>query len=165
MHKTHVMYAANKDMIVIKLGGELRLFCAGLIDQAYQSLSKIRTNQPLYIDLTDAYHIDSTIYGNIAKLILMQRHDILTQIYYTHANVHRQLQALGIDQLCQINEGKPDYLKDPVDWTDITEAELCKVVDKDVLEGYVLDAHQTLAKLSYNQAIQAVVDAIKKNNH
>lgn len=159
MKKTKVSYLLTENLIVIKLEGEVRLFSSSVLEYAYDLLSKVRTNQVLCIDLSDAYHLDSTICGTIAKFCLAEPHGKQITIFYNHGNIYKQLYNLGIHHLCQISEGKPTLLTEKA-WVELKEIE----TEKETLRTYVQSAHQILAKLCNDKSIQSVVDETSKQN-
>lgn len=163
MQQTKVAYLLTQNLAVIKLKGELRLFSSGVIEQAYERLIHQCKDQSICLDLTEAYHVDSTIFGTIAKLCLSQPPNKQMVIYYSHMNIYKQLENLGIHFLSQVVEGLPPYPGETLPWQEMYEED----TEKEELKQYVLKAHQTLAKICNNHSMQSVVDEVSKDkrNH
>lgn len=163
MHQSKVSYVVTDNSAVIKLTGELRLFHSGMIEAAYQQIAQYQGKRTICLDLSEAYHVDSTIFGTLAQLCLLQPQDKPLIMYYQHDNVLKQLQVLGIHFLCHVIEGAPDYPGSVQDWNELFEEE----AEKEQLKKYVLRAHQTLAKICNYGAMQSVIDELSndKRNH
>lgn len=158
-----ISYIVTDTMAVIKLNGEVRLLSSAALEEAYQLISEQRESQPLWLDLSESFNLDSTIYGIIAKFCLLEASSNQITLYYTHENIYKQLHTLGIDHLCLVKRGATFISEIDDRWFELVEKE----INKDELRLQVQHAHQILAKLSPNQAMQLVVDQTSKNtrNH
>ncbi|MGE4348542.1 MAG: hypothetical protein AB7D28_02110 [Candidatus Berkiella sp.] len=158
-----ISYIVTDTLAVIKLSGEIRLLSSTALEEAYRLVSEQRQSQPLWIDLTESFNLDSTIYGTIAKFCLLEAGNHQITLYYTHENIYKQLHTLGIEHLCLLKRSATFISEVDERWHELVEKE----IDKDELKLQVQHAHQVLAKLSPSQAMQLVVDQISKNtrNH
>lgn len=158
-----VAYFACQEGCAIALKGECRFTISEILDKAYFTLKRYGDMGLLIFDLTQVTFIDSTILGLIAGYALQNKKsaDNPIAIYYLNHDIGKQFYILGLDQLCLLKNEPSPFGAILDKFTVVTQT----TDDEARLKGNISRAHQTLARLTNDPAMQNVADIIRKSGH
>tara|TARA_R110002110_G_scaffold383245_2_gene594624 strand:+ start:72835 stop:73347 length:513 start_codon:yes stop_codon:yes gene_type:complete len=162
-----IAYSINKQDMVIALKGELRFSAGNTLDDAFWLMKEQWNSHNLVIELTEANFIDSTIYGLIVYHVLEYKKlsDNQAIVYYDSDDIGKELQTLGINQLCSLKAELSPYHDVLSEFTVVLQSDK----DSDTkqtkqLKAQIKKAHKALVPLTDDPALQAVVDTIHNQN-
>ena len=155
-----IKFAEQDGTFILKFIGEVRLTLCSALDATIQRMFNASNFSAIVIDLTEAYNIDSTTLGLMAKLSILSRQTtgLLPTVVTTHPDITRLLSSMGFEQ--QFNTvilplPCPDCL------TDLPEQDQ----SEEVVKAKVLEAHRILMDLndSNRKAFRDLVSALERN--
>ena len=160
MSTGRIQYAEEQGTFVLKFIGEVRLTLCSALDATIEHIFAAPDFNAIVIDLTEAYNIDSTTLGLLAKLSILsrQKSGLLPTLVTVHPDISRLLDSMGFDQVFNI-------VNSPLPCPDCLEDLPSQDLSEELVKAKVLEAHRILMSMneSNRAAFHDLVNALEQS--
>ncbi len=145
-----ILVADHNGVYVIKMSGDVRLTLCIPFDNCIENLIKQDDFCTVLFDLNEAYGLDSTTLGLIAKLAVKSqtKHNKAPLLLCKDPAIKRLIMSMGLDDICEMVSDVPNSCSATYRNNGFTHLEPSQQADESVLKSKILESHYALMELN-----------------
>ncbi len=141
-----ILVADHDGVYVIKMSGDVRLTLCIPFDECIEGLIARKDFSTVLFDLNEAFGLDSTTLGLIAKLAVKSKSQSQKSpiIICNQPAIIRLLTTMGLDDVCEVIDEPPQNYCEQTDFVSLKP----EGNDEDLVKAKVLESHCVLMSLN-----------------